>query len=124
VRWRTVFVLLILSGFALWMGFFPVDWQNWLGFSHYAYFEGGQNYAFTSGPGPMLITAVGLSTIIAGAWHHINCHVDGCMMIGRYPLAGGQYKVCRRHHPDDKVRRKGLTLHHIHEAHRAHAGES
>lgn len=78
------------------------------------------NYAAWSGSVPALATIAGMSTIVSGLWHHINCHVDGCYLIGRYPVAGGQYKVCRRHHPDEHVRRRGLTLQHIHRAHAAH----
>jgi hypothetical protein len=30
-----------------------------------------------------------------------NCHVKGCMRIGRSPVRGTQFVVCRRHHPLD-----------------------
>ena len=30
-----------------------------------------------------------------------NCHVKGCPRIGRHPVTGTTYTVCRRHHPDD-----------------------
>lgn len=29
-----------------------------------------------------------------------NCHVKGCMRLGRHPVAGTAFVVCRRHHPD------------------------
>jgi hypothetical protein len=78
------------------------------------------NYDFVSGVGPMLIAALGYIGIIGGMWKHLNCHADGCMLIGRYPVAGGKYKVCRRHHPDDEVRARGLSVHLIHREHAAH----
>ena len=40
------------------------------------------NYDFWSGVGPVLVTAIGLSTLIAGAWHHLNCHTDSCVSAG------------------------------------------
>jgi len=30
-----------------------------------------------------------------------NCHVKGCPRIGRHPVDGTTWTVCRRHHPDD-----------------------
>jgi hypothetical protein len=80
----------------LWFGLFPADWQNWLGFSRAAYFTLGQNYAFLSGFGPCLITGLGLSTLIVGAWHHVNCHEEGCPRIGRHHVNGQVW--CRLHH--------------------------
>jgi hypothetical protein len=90
------FVGIVAIGLGLWMGFYPEDWQNWLGFSKAAYFTNGQNYAFTSGPGPMLLTAAGMSTIIGGLWHTHNCHEDGCWKIGRHKVNGTPW--CDMHH--------------------------
>jgi hypothetical protein len=28
------------------------------------------------------------------------CHVDGCWRIGRHPVEGTSYTVCKHHHPD------------------------
>jgi hypothetical protein len=28
-----------------------------------------------------------------------NCHVHGCWRVGRHPVDGTSYIVCRRHHP-------------------------
>ena len=95
-RIRPLALLLITGGLASWMGLYPVNWENWLGFSRYDYFTAGTNYAFASGPGPMFLTAAGLSTIIAGLWHHVNCHQDGCLRIGRHKVGGTPW--CGRHH--------------------------
>lgn len=89
---------LVIVGMGLWMGFYPTDWQNWLGFSHNAYFIYGTNYAFTSGPGPMMLTAAGMSTIISGLWHAKNCHADGCWRIGRHHVNGTPW--CNTHEGD------------------------
>lgn len=83
-----------------------------------------QEYDFVSGVGPMIITAVGYTGVIASIVHHLNCHVDTCPRIGRYPLAGGEFRVCRRHLPDDHPARQKLTAHHIHLAHREHLARS
>ena len=119
------FLLLAVAGLAVWIGLYPGDWQTWLGFTRYDYFTAGQNYAFYSGIGPMLLTAVGLSTIIAGLFKHLNCHTAGCFRIVRHKIAGGEYGVCGRHwreingHPADHK----FTVEHLRERHRAHLGQ-
>lgn len=30
-----------------------------------------------------------------------NCHVKGCPRVGRHPIAGTTWTVCRKHHPDE-----------------------
>lgn len=111
-----------LIGLGVWMGLRPVDWETWLGFSHNAYFVTGQSYAFFSGIGPFLITSIGISTIISGLWHHLNCHTDGCPRIVRHKVAGGEYGVCSKHwreingHPADHK----FTIAHLREHHHAH----
>jgi hypothetical protein len=96
-------VLLAVAGLVLWMGFYPADWSNWLGFSQYDYFRAGTNYAFASGPGPMLLTAAGMSTIITGLWHAHNCHQDGCWRIGRHKVNGTPW--CNFHHEQARLER-------------------
>jgi hypothetical protein len=75
-------------------------------------------YQLESGFIPAL-TVLSLATLIAGAWHRVSCHRDGCARIGRFPVAGGLYKVCRKDHPDPAVR-GGLQPHHLLAAHEAH----
>lgn len=92
---RLAAALIVLSLLA-WMIALPDDWENWLGFSRYDYFTAGTNYAFASGPGPMILTASLGSTVIAGLWHHLNCHTAGCPRIVRHKISGGEYGVCAR----------------------------
>lgn len=87
---------LVVVGLGLWMGLKPTDWQTWLGFSKVDYFQLGTNYAFASGPGPMILTAVGMSTIIASLWRAHNCHQEGCYRIGRHKVNGTPW--CNVHH--------------------------
>jgi hypothetical protein len=96
-------ILLFVVGMALWFGSYPIDWENWLGFSQYDYFKAGTNYAFASGPGPMLLTAVGMSTIITGLWHAHNCHQDGCWRIGKHKVNGTPW--CNVHHEQARAER-------------------
>ena len=114
-----------LIGLAAWMGLRPADWQNWLGFSHYAYFTGGQSgmvYALYSGVLPCILTTLGLGTIISGLFQHLNCHAAGCPRISRHKIAGGEYGVCGRHWreinhlPADHK----FTIGHLREHHHAH----
>lgn len=86
----------IVAGLGVWMGLYPSDWQQWLGFSKAAYFSNGQNYAFASGVGPMLLTATGMSTIVGSLWRAHNCHEEGCYKIGRHKVNGTPW--CDLHH--------------------------
>lgn len=113
---------LALLGTGLWMTFWPQNWQNWLGFSKYDYFTAGTNYALYSGFLPVFLTSLGLSTIIGGLWHHLNCHTAGCPWVVRHKIAGGEYGVCSRcwrkvsgHPPGHK-----FTIEHLRERHLAH----
>lgn len=94
IVWLAVGVIVV--GMGLWFGFYPQDWQNWLGFSQVDYFKYGTNYAFASGPGPMILTGAGMSTIIGGLWHAHNCHEDGCPRIGKHKINGTPW--CNVHH--------------------------
>jgi hypothetical protein len=53
-------------------------------------------YNFVSGPLPNI-------TLIAAAvalMRHHNCHARGCWRLGRHPVDGTRYIVCRHHHPN------------------------
>jgi len=65
-------------------------------------------YASVSGTLPMVVTTLGFSGLLVTAWHHLNCHQDGCPRPGRFPVVGGKYKVCRRHR-DEIVGATGLS---------------
>lgn len=57
-------------------------------------------YDAWSGCIPALLTS---TTIAAAAWAVLrkhSCHVHACFRVGRFPVAGGQYVVCAKHHPD------------------------
>lgn len=100
------FLVLLAAGFVemfIWAsGLFGV--QHSLGVDTQA----SKNYDTVSGYLPMVVTALGFSGLLATAWHHLNCHEAGCWRIGKYPIAGGQYKSCRKHHPDPAVQ-VGIT---------------
>jgi hypothetical protein len=116
---RTVIagIVLVIAGMSSWFALSPVDWQNWLGFSRAAYFTLGTNYAFFSGPGPFLVTTLGLSTIVAGLWHHLNCRATGCGRVGTHPDSRG-VKWCWRHHPDHQGQKPTTEmLHRLHFEH-------
>lgn len=91
------FIGAALVALGIWMGLYPTDWTNWLGFSKNAYFVYGTSYAALSGIVPVLVTSIGLVTVISGLWHAVNCHTAGCPRIVRHKIAGGEYGVCSRH---------------------------
>lgn len=85
--------------------------------------EPGPYYGFFSGFGSDLgeyaiLTSIASGIILTARRH--NCHVTGCLWIGRYEVAGGTYKVCGKHHPDPAVRDKHVTREHVTLAHRKH----
>lgn len=57
-------------------------------------------YNFWSGFGSDLGEGTILVAVIGG-YRHVNCHVKGCVRIGRheYDMNGVKYKLCRKHHP-------------------------
>lgn len=57
----------------------------------------GAWYGFWSGIGGD--TAIVTPGLILARRH--NCHVRGCWRLGRHPVDGTTWTVCRRHHPDD-----------------------
>jgi hypothetical protein len=64
----------------------------------------GPHYLFWSGIGgifiPPLLTAV---PIVWAVLRSRNCHVHRCWRLGRHPVEGTPFTVCRRHHPDGHV---------------------
>ena len=68
----------------------------------------GPWYAFWSGFGGDLTIFAGLFAIAGSFLRKHNCHVKGCWRIGRHPVDGTQYVVCRRHHPDDSPTHKDV----------------
>jgi hypothetical protein len=73
------------------------------------------SYQLWSGIVPSL-TVVTLIGAVVGMYRAHTCHVDVCWRLAKYPAAGGQYRVCRRHHPDDQVR-GGVTARHVQLSH-------
>jgi hypothetical protein len=79
------------------------------------------NYAFFSGFGSWLssnLALLGLATLVGTAWRAMNCHVYSCNRLGRYPIVNGQFKVCKKHHPDETVRKRNLAVEDLHRMHR------
>lgn len=53
-------------------------------------------YLFWSGIGADL----GMFVAVGAFLRHVNCHEVGCHRLGRYPIDGTPFKVCRVHHPE------------------------
>jgi hypothetical protein len=52
-------------------------------------------------------------------YYHHTCHDSpGCLRWGRYPAAGGLFRLCARHHPDLQGKHPRREL--IHRLHREH----
>lgn len=74
----------------------------------------GAHYLFWSGAGSDIAELAIAGSLIALVRKH-NCHVHGCWRIGRHPVEGTPYLVCRHHHPGGAVTREQILS-----AHRAH----
>jgi hypothetical protein len=77
----------------------------WHGLAHFLGLDTQQSpfYNFHSGPGPELIALLGFSSLLAGLWHHLNCHADGCWRIKRHTVNGTPW--CNVHHCDARPQR-------------------
>lgn len=74
----------------------------WWWFLHLTGADNGSGpwYLFWSGFGANFAEFTLVGGILGLFWKH-NCHVKGCWRIGRHPVEGTGYVVCRRHHPED-----------------------
>jgi hypothetical protein len=76
----------------------------------------GPQYLFWSGifaDLTIFAAAVAVTFRAIHAYRAANCHIHHCWRVGRYEVAAGHFRTCRRHHPDPQVR-AGLSAHHIH----------
>ena len=94
--------------------------RHWVAL-HTGIIHGGpdQYYNFWSGFGSDLGEATLISAVGIGVYtgvRKVNCHTKGCWRIGRHPLEGTPYVLCRHHHPH--VPSGGATHEHILEQHR------
>lgn len=81
---------LIAVGLLVW--WFDRDVIHFLGWDGQA----SDNYAAWSGSLPALFTLAGMSTIITGLFHNLNCHEPGCWRFGRHKVDGSPW--CNVHH--------------------------
>ena len=95
---RAMSSLMAIAIWSAWLGAFILFWVlafatvNHFGFDNQA----TPQYGFTSGVGPMILTAMGMSTIVTGMWHAHNCHERGCWRLGRHKVKGTPW--CNAHH--------------------------
>lgn len=75
----------------------------------------GPWYGFWSGFGSDLgeVTLLGLAV---GVVKSRNCHVKGCWRLGKHPVSGTPFAVCRRHHPE--LEHRHIRAEHVHAAHK------
>lgn len=73
--------------------------MNWL--THFLGLDDGSGrwYLWWSGMGANIGEFAIVGSLASGVRRH-NCHVHGCWRVGRHPVEGTGYVVCRRHHPD------------------------
>lgn len=69
----------------------------------------GRGYQFWSGIAGCFIS-LGLLSGGITAYRHINCHAPWCPRRGVHPTADGQFRLCRKHHPDLPDEKPDLRL--------------
>ena len=98
------------------------SWQPWTAYETGSLNTSGTppNYNYWSGFGSVFPWELG---IFVSVWiwmlsHYRinNCHVTRCPRLGRFPAAGGNFKVCQKHHPESHVRNGKVTFEHIRRA--------
>lgn len=87
-------LIMLVAGFSV----FVIALANWFNVQRQLGIDTqqSQSYDFVSGVGPMLIASLGFSGVLVGVWHHVNCHADGCWRPGRFSVADGAFKLCKR----------------------------
>lgn len=75
---------------AFWIGSFYI--ANALGFD----LQSTPQYGFSSGIGPMILTALLGSSVFVTMWHSMNCHEEGCWNLGKHKVNGTPW--CNIHH--------------------------
>lgn len=65
------------------------------------------------------VPSLAIASLLSGVAAHLrmmHCHVHGCWRLGRFEMAGGQFKVCNRHshHPKKITRQYVLATHEEH----------
>lgn len=55
----------------------------------------GAWYLFWSG----IFGDIGIFGAVFVYFHSRNCHVKGCLRVGRFSVDGTAWQVCRHHHP-------------------------
>lgn len=78
----------------------PWAWAFGFGVHPYPGPQTPWTYQLYSGFLPAL-TVLSLVTLVAGAWHHINCHVSRCLRVGRHRIGGTPY--CNRHQEQARI---------------------
>jgi hypothetical protein len=88
---RGTFILLLGVVVALLVAFWPkvMHALGWDG-------QTSDYYAAWSSSIPALIALLGMSTLITGLWHGLNCHERGCWRLGKHKVGGTPW--CSRHH--------------------------
>lgn len=73
----------------------------------------GDGYQFWSGIAGTVLFSGGIYAVAINNLRKHNCHVHRCWRVGRHPVEGTAYIVCRRHHPHDHVTAEQVLDEHV-----------
>jgi hypothetical protein len=95
---RGAFILSLGVVVALLVAFWPkiMHFLGWDG-------QTSDYYAAWSSSVPAIFTLLGMSTLITGLWHGVNCHEPGCLRWGRHKISGTPW--CNVHHDNARPER-------------------
>jgi hypothetical protein len=104
--WKlVVFTIALLTALTV---YYYETWQHWLAFATGSYNTQGAPHNYNAFSGSLsdvgeitIATSFAASTIIL--WRAHTCHrYWWCWRHGHFNLDGTPYKLCSKHHPDDK----------------------
>jgi hypothetical protein len=80
---------------------------HWTGSDFGSAYGQFQPYDFLSG-----LAGLSIFGLLLAQLRKHNCHVHGCWRIGRHPVEGTAYTVCRHHHPEGHVTAADVRIRH------------
>jgi hypothetical protein len=107
---------LIIVAISLALAFWHVSILAWLAY-HTGVTSPTNTYTTFWGNFGSDLGEVTLLAALVGGYRHHNCHVKGCLRLGR-PVEGTPYVACPKHHPEHEGKKRAISLEVLHRAHR------
>jgi hypothetical protein len=116
---RALAILAAVAAVCLLAGYWPHVRDEWFVLNGNRNESGGW-YGWWSGVGGSVPDLAIITGALAWYLHHTCGDHPSCLRWGKYPAAGGLFRLCHVHHPDLQGQRPRREL--IHRLHREHQG--